>query len=141
MIKDYNTCYMILEKEISQVEADSKCPLYCDISLTFPLVRVNLSRYKAENISIDKISKAFFEGAKIKTRINKEKFELYLKIAANQLLKHPFNLNQKELRFFINEVRKKGFPAIHHSESYRNLYNPHYRVIPLFIWNKYALKN
>jgi len=141
MIKDYNTCYMILENEISQIKADSNCSLYYDISLEFPLVRVNLSRCKAENISINKISNAFFESTKFKTERNKEKFEFYLNIAVNQLSKHPFSLNKEELRFFINEIRKKGFPAIHHSESYRNLYNPHYRVIPFVIWSKYALKN
>ncbi len=137
MIHNYNNCFEMLEKELSQIEPDIHCALYDDISLTFPLVRVNLSRCKAEKIDHHTISKAFFEGAKIDIKIDTIEFETYLNFATNALIKHPFNLNEKILDVFIRKTKKLGFPAVHHSESYRNFYKPHYRVISLKMWEKY----
>ena len=137
MIQNYNDCFEMLNKEMSQIKVDFNCPLYHDISLTFSLVRVNLSRCKADKIDYQTISKAFFEGAKIDLKTDIRGFGTYLKIAVNALLKHPFNINEKILDVFIRKVRKLDFPAVHHSESYKNSYKPHYRVIPFKIWKKY----
>ena len=136
MIQNYNDCFKMLEEEISQIEPDIIYPVYYDISLTFPLVRVNLSRCKADKIDHHIISKAFFEGAKINIKIDTLGFETYLNIAVNTLKKYPFNKNEKLLDEFIRKIKKLGFPAVHHSEAYRNSYKPHYRVIPLKIWEK-----
>jgi len=136
MIQNFNDCLEMLDKEMSQIEADINCPFYNDISLTFPLVRVNLSRCKADKIDHHIISKAFFEGANIDIKIDTLGFETYLNITANVLKKHPFNINEKDLEKFIRKIKKLGFPAVHHSEAYRNFYKPHYRVIPLEIWEK-----
>ena len=136
MIQNYNDCLEMLDKEMRQIEADINCPLYNDISLTFPLVRVNLSRCKVEKIDHHTISKAFFEGAKIDTKIDTKGFETYLNLAVNELIKPPFNINEEDLAAFIKKIKKLGFPAVHHSETYRKLYKPHYRVIPLNIWEK-----
>lgn len=137
-IQNYNDCLEMLGKEISQIEANIKCPLLNDISLTFPLVRVNLSRCKAEKIDYHTISKAFYEGAKLDIKIDALRFETYLNIATDALIKHPFNINKKDLDNFIRKTKKLGFPAVHHSKTYKNFYNPHYRVIPLKIWkNKF----
>jgi len=140
MIQNNNDCFEMLDKEMSQIESDIHCALYDDISLTFPLVRVNLSRCKADKIDHHTISKAFFEGAKIDTKIDTIEFETYLNIAVNALIKHPFNLNEKNLEVFIRKIKKLGFPAVHHSDTYRKSYKPHYRVIPLIIWEKYILQ-
>jgi len=137
MIQNYDDCFEMLVKEMSQIEADIHCALYNDISLTFPLVRVNLSRCKADKIDHHTISKAFFEGAKLDLKIDTLGFEAYLNIAVNELIKHPFNINEKVLDIFIKKIKKLGFPAIHHSEAYRNAYKPHYRVIPIDIWEKH----
>ena len=136
MIQNYNDCYEMLDKEMSKIESDINCVLYYDISLTFPLVRINLSKCKAEKIDLHRISKAFFEGAQIDTKIDTLEFETYLNLSANDLIKYPFNLNEKDLDDFIRKMKKLDFPAVHHSEAYRNFYKPHYRVIPLKIWEK-----
>lgn len=140
MIQNFNNCLEMLDKEMSQIEADINCPLYNDISLIFPLVRVNLSRCKADKIDHRTISKAFFEGAKIDTKFDTAGFETYLNFAAKELIKHPFNINEKELEAFIKKIEKFGLPAVHHSETYRKIYKPHYRVIPLEIWEKMISK-
>ena len=136
MIQNYNDCFKMLDNEMSQIESDINCALYYDISLTFPLVRINLSKCKAEKIDLHRISKAFFEGAKINSKIDTKRFETYLNIATNALKNPPFNINEKALEIFIKKIKKLGFPAVHHSEAYRNFYKPHYRVIPLKIWEK-----
>ena len=136
MIQNYYDCFEMLGNEMLQVEADINRPLYNDISLTFPLVRVNLSRCKADKIDHQTISKAFYEGSKLDIKIETSLFETYLNFAAIALKKHPFNLNEKDLDLFIRKTKKLGFPAVHHSEAYKNFYKPHYRVIPLKIWEK-----
>ncbi len=139
MIQNYNDCLEMLDKEMAHVEADIHRPLYYDIGLSFSLVRVNLSRCKADKIGLHRITKAFFEGAKIDTKIDIMKFETYLNIATNELIKDPFNINEKNLDDFIRKIKKLGFPAVHHSKTYRKIYKPHYRVIPLKIWEKLIL--
>ena len=136
MIQNYNDCYEMLDKEMSQIEADIHCPLYYDISFSFPLVRVNLSRCKAEKMDLHRISTAFIEGAKIVIKIDTLEFETYLNLAAIELIKDPFNFNEKNLEIFIRKIKKLGFPTVHHSEAYKKSYKPHYRVIPLNIWEK-----
>ena len=136
MIQNYNNCFEMLDKELMQIKADINCLLYHDISLIFPMIRVNLSRIKAEKLELNRISKAFFEGAKIDIKIDTLEFETYLNIAVNALIKHPFNIDEKDLEMFIKKVKKLGFPAVHHSETYKNFYKPHYRVIPLNVWEK-----
>jgi len=137
MIQNYNDCFEMLDKEISKIEPDIHYQLYNDISLTFPLIRVNLSRCKADKIDRHTISKAFFEGAKIDIKIDTLEFETYIDVAVNALKKHPFNIIEKDLEEFIKQIKKIGFLAVHHSEAYRDSYKPHYRVIPLKIWEKY----
>lgn len=140
MIQNFNDCFEMLEKEMSQIEPDIHCALYNDISFTFPLVRVNLSRCKAEKIDHHTISKAFFEGAKKDIKIDTIEFETYLNFAAHALIKHPFNLNEKNLEVIIRKIKELGFPAVHHSDTYKKSYEPHYRVIPLITWEKYILQ-
>ena len=36
----------------------------------------------------------------------------------------------QELETLAAELADKGYPAIHHSESYREAYRPAYRVVP-----------
>ena len=134
MIQNNNDCFKMLDKEMSQIKADFSYPLYNDISLSFPLVRVNLSRCKADKIDHHTISRAFFEGAKIDLKIDTLSFEIYLNIAANVLIKHPYNINEKDLEVFIRKIKELGFSAVHHSETYKKFYKPHYRVIPLKVW-------
>ena len=140
-IQKYNDCVEILDKEMAQIEADNHCALYDDITFIFPLIRVNLSRCKAEKIDLHSISKAFFDGTKINVKIDAKKFETYLNLAVIELKKHPFNFTEKNLKEFIRKIKKLGFPTVHHSEFYNKTYNPHYRVIPLDIWEKKISKN
>ena len=141
MVQNYNDSFKMLDKEMSQTEADINCSFYHDISLSYPLVRVNLSRCKAENIDPQRISTAFFDGAKINSKIDAIEFETYLKLAAIELIKHPFNFTEENLEVFIRKIKKLGFPTVHHSEFYNKTYNPHYRVIPLEIWEKKISKD
>lgn len=39
----------------------------------------------------------------------------------------PYNLDQSIT--WLNQYRSLEYPAIHHSDTYRDLYHPHYRVI------------
>lgn len=36
---------------------------------------------------------------------------------------------------YINECLEKGYPALHHSDDFRNTYNPHYRIISTQYFN------
>ena len=39
----------------------------------------------------------------------------------------PFNLNEFDLYF--NKYVDQGMPLVSHSEIYKNMYDPHYRVV------------
>ena len=105
-------------------------PFINDISLDRPLVRLNLARCKADRIPIEKIAQAFFRGAKIIKPLKKTEFATYVELLRDCLRESVQSIDPGESDRFFDEIAIRDYPVVHHSEIYRTLYNPHYRVIP-----------
>lgn len=134
MVKTYDGCLGDINEEMYVIEAMNSIPIYYDIGLDIPIVRVNLARCKAEEIPGETIASAFFNGSRIYRNKYSSNFEFLLKSMCNSLAKPPFQIKRDKLTDFYTRVRELGFPPIHHSRRYRKLYKPHYRVIPLDAW-------
>ena len=94
--------------------------------------RVHLS-YMNYGLSAETLGKLFFASAQ---KENNGRFELEKKLeAARELLREnklPFTVDYFDKS--VNDWKEIGYPAIHHSDDFRNEYSPSYRVIS----NKYV---
>lgn len=101
-------------------------PLYEVISNDY--IRVNLIPYINSNLSLEKLNKKF---ANQKSNNSLSMLEENLNIFVNLVKDKTINLNLNEVETFITNYRLEHYPVYHHSETYRNCYPPHYRVLPI----------
>lgn len=88
------------------------------------LVRINLVAVLNHKIDLDKVNDWFVLTA------NSHQGDLASfknKLALWTQLELPFS--KHELVQYLSEYARKGYPAVHHSQIYAKLYQPHYRVI------------
>ena len=113
LIQEYNTLQIGKDIRIEKLDGNYS--------------RVYLS-YLNNGISIDTFGKLFFLSAK-KEEGGLAALEDKLKVA-NQMVREgilPFAI--EEFESAIKEWKNKGFPAIHHSDTFRQKYKPAYRLI------------
>ena len=92
------------------------------------LCRVNLASARAAGISPESINAAFVATANSNHGTTEgflNKLEALRELCA--LGKTPFAI--AELEAWLADYERRGYPAVHHSESFRRAYSPHYRVI------------
>lgn len=140
MLGEYNRYFDSIYKEMFDLKAIDSIPLYYKIGLDIPLARVNLAKCKADGISAEIITKTFVNGARVYRSKYSTGFELLVRLLIDYLAKQPFQIKGGELTDFFSRISELGFPTIHHSKIYKKQYKPHYRVIPLNIWENTVKK-
>lgn len=128
-ITDYISVKKMLVDELSNIEAIPEEPLYYHIGLDKHLLRLNLNRCKSDKINSETIASAFYKGAKTYKVKYGDGFEYLVKNMVDILMKEPFYLNS--YKEFIIKMKELNYPPCHHSDVYKTLYNPHYRIIPI----------
>lgn len=111
--KEYNNISRDIQFEIEPLDGD-----YCRV----PLSCLN------KGLSVNTLGKLFFLSAKKETDGEKDlikKLEIALQLVREKLL--PFSENDFERA--VEEWKANDFPAIRHSEVFREIYMPSYRVI------------
>lgn len=94
-------------------------------------VRVYLQAVLDKKVDIVTLNQSFYQSMNdhinVDNAINTidQLLDLILELVEKRQL--PFSLH--ETVNFINDYRAKNYPAIHHSEIYKQTYEPHYRVI------------
>ncbi len=133
LIKDPEASLAYLRKEMSETEAGDPEELLEDIGSG--LVRLHLGSAKQLHISAEKINEVFVESSlhHIGT-IHKmiEALQILLELSSQ----HVFYFNEKELRDYLEQYRQAGYPMVSHSEQYRKLYKPSYRVLLRALWEE-----
>lgn len=113
--------------ECNQIENNKTFePLYEVISNDY--IRVNLIPYINSNFSLEILNKEFINQKSKNSLILLEK---YLNIFINLVKDKTIKLDINEVELFITNYRLENYPVYHHSETYRNCYTPHYRVLPI----------
>jgi len=92
------------------------------------LVKVNLRPYLSKGGTKDKLLEAFIRTAN-EFHPDKEKLHDYLRVAELLSENGMIGFDLKELKEFFINAETDGYPAIHHSETYRDEYKPAYRVL------------
>ncbi len=120
-----------LENAIDYINQEAKTMQTFDQTLMEPLdgaySRVHLG-YLKHSLSATTLGKLFYESAKSehKTQINPdEKLQIVKELIQENKL--PFLVSEFEKS--AQEWKENGYPALHHSEIFKEYYHPSYRVI------------
>lgn len=140
-IADPERVYAYLLKELEATPADPVSKLLISIRLEAPVYRLNLSACRYRWIEAPSIHQAFCYSAAGFRKIDINHFSAYLKMMLSILSSEPLNFNPQQTADFLRTWESLRFPALHHTEKYKRLYHPNYRVITdeavrLFIKNQ-----
>ncbi len=119
--REYESCMLTME-----AAAAEEHPLTDETSGMF--VRVHLEPLALYGISPSRLAELFVRSSEVRTGSTDgmlKKLSLLKEICLHG--KTPFD--EETLLSFLEKYIEAGCPAIHHSETYRRLYHPAYRVI------------
>lgn len=131
MFMEPDHCYRLLLDEKRQIGTDPAYPPYEDLggnSCRFHLLSLSMESFS----ELHTLCNLFLKSMPVLSENADEKRE-YLETALSWLLQWiqegllPFQPIEAEQ--FLMLYRKKGCPAIHHSQSFRNAYHPAYRLL------------
>jgi hypothetical protein len=119
-----------LEREAAQLAAGPADPIVDPISPDGQLARIHLRPYLAAGHALGALADAFVETARTRPP-DADKLAKFCACLGDlaQAGELPFSRTQVEA--YVGEIVSQGYPAVHHSEVYREAYAPAYRVIAL----------
>ena len=109
-----------LEAEWADVEGDADAPL--TEPLGGGLCRLSLAACKGQGLEPSTLAALFLHTAQTVTPDRQA-----LEESLNLLYSLPFP--RAEVDRVLEDYRKAGMPAVHHSDRYRRVYSPAYRVV------------
>lgn len=124
MIKSPEAALIRLRSEYAATEHDAMQPLM--IPIGSGMARVQLKALKESGIA--GLNEAFVETANA-SEGTLAKFLEKLDVLLHVTLQGVFAFQAAELEKYLSEYKKRGYPAVSHSEEYREAYLPAYRVV------------
>jgi len=119
-----------LDRELSTLAAVSEEPFSEPLSPEGGLVRVHLRAFVERGGDTAKLLDAFVATAD-RFHGSEERLEEYWSYLEAMAEAGEVPFSQTQLRGLFAEMRIQGFPAVHHSNTYRDHYQPAYRVVLL----------
>uniref|UniRef100_UPI00405628D5 uridine kinase family protein n=1 Tax=Acetatifactor sp. TaxID=1872090 RepID=UPI00405628D5 len=127
LLQDPDAAYAYLQKEYEAVEPENEA-LYEAIS--HDICRVNLRAWKAQKLPLDWLFAMFIKSVSIQKADEKaDVFTEYEEIAAEAAGEGIFQFSYEEFRRYARDYAEKGLRAVHHSEKYRIMELPAYRLV------------
>ncbi len=118
-----------LMQEWDSISKDSEEELYEDLSLHYPVFRLNLRPAKAKNIEPSKISEIFFALANEFPK-KPEVLVSVWDIVSEKIKGGIINLpDAGDINKFNEFITARQYPAMHHSDEYAKAYKPAYRLV------------
>ena len=124
LIRDEQACLNYLRREYADLEKDPTAALYEDIGNG--IVRVNLAALKEDDL--EQLGKAFIDSA-AKHKGTLDSFLNKLEVLQTLTAEGVFAFDLDALNTYLSEYKAAGYPAVSHSEQYRQAYKPAYRII------------
>lgn len=129
LVNDRTAAMQYLDMELENASAYDSL-LWQQIGYEGIYYRLNLKLVKDGTIPKDVYFNAFVESANTAKQPTlaewKKEWEIILSIIEDTA---PYIKNLKSDRAFLADMLESGKVVIHHSDSYRESYHPHYRVI------------
>ena len=126
MIKSPEQSLLRLIEEFNHVEKIPGMELFEYIGSG--VSRVNLAALDPKKYPLETLNRDFCESANMRHG-NVENFMEKLGILLSEFPQFGFNFSESELREYLKKYREAGFPAVSHSDEYRQAYKPAYRVV------------
>ncbi len=127
-IRDEKMARGWLERELDEMGVGPDDPLLDPLSPDGEIVRIHLRPYRREGKDPDTLLRAFIHTAN-EWRGSPEKLKEYGVTASRLADKGLLPFSGEAVRSFFAEMEARGFPAVHHSDVYEQLYHPAYRVV------------
>ena len=124
LIWDEEACLNYLRREYASAEKDPIAALYEDIGNG--IVRVNLAAVKPEDL--EQLGQDFIASA-AKHKGTLDGFLNKLEVLRTLTAEGVFAFDLDALNSYLSEYEAAGYPAVSHSEQYRQAYKPAYRII------------
>ena len=124
LIRDEEACLNYLHREYADLEKEPTAPLYEDIGNG--IIRVNLAALKEDDL--EQLGKAFIDSA-AKHKGTMDSFLNKLEVLRMLTAEGVFAFDLDALNTYLSEYKAAGYPAVSHSEQYRQAYKPAYRII------------
>ncbi len=132
MISDRDACIKRLCTEHAETPSG-------ELPLTEPIgkgmLRVNLGALDRCNVTPEELAEAFIRSASEK-KGNLSAFKESLCALTELTEEGAFAFGGDELSAYLCEYESAGFPAVSHSEEYREAYHPSYRVVLESVFRK-----
>ena len=126
LLKSIDKAKEYLLYEYHSIDGNDSIPLYEDIGNN--IIRINLARYKYEGLDIDILFNAFVDSSSL-YRLDAIKMEQAFDVLKELIVEKVLSFDINELEEYLNEYRNNNYPLVSHSDTYKNQYNPHYRII------------
>jgi hypothetical protein len=124
LIRDEEKCLEYLRKEYASVEKKPGMPLYEEIGNG--IVRVYLPALPEGNL--EQLGRDFIRSAAAHTG-SMERFREKLNILRQVASDGFFVFDAAQLESYLSDYEASSYPMVSHSEIYRKLYAPAYRVV------------
>jgi hypothetical protein len=118
----------LLEQELQELQPSDPEALVESISPDGSIIRVHLRPYVQSGKDPLELFEAFLRTA----RDYQGSFELlkvYMQVVLGMAEAETIPYEERRVINFFKEIEQGGFPPVHHSKRYRELYRPAYRVI------------
>ena len=115
-----------MKREMDSLDHEKAYPVFEDIGNG--LCRLHLGGLKGLGLDL-RTANMFFINTSNRKRGSLETFTEKLGILKRCCQEKTVTFPQEELDDYLDEYMKRGYPAVSHSESYRRMYAPAYRIV------------
>lgn len=123
-------------EEFNRIEPDDEVPMLETLQPDFSKMRVNLAPYKKGKFDAEKLLKTYFRSAEICV----PKLDLFI-ASWKELMKMSeegkIDLRYDDMQAIDKMASENGYPPIYHSDLYRKMNNPAYRVVLLSVLKEF----
>jgi hypothetical protein len=126
MVTSLESAIEYIRRESERLSDEKECSEMIDL-LDGEYVRVHLRCLKC-GIDIETLGGLFYRSAR-REDDGREKLEEKLSVAKGMIQDGMLPFSIDDFDNSVLEWRELGYPAIHHSDTFRKAYNPAYRVI------------
>ncbi len=130
LVSDWNSFNNCLAQEMSEINPASKVlPLYEPITVGQPVFRLNLAPAVRMGVTPDQITETCKRFTQNFQSGDRKTFMDLITVFRSIIIEAPFDMNNATVDAFLTEYDLKQCYPVHHSDIYRRLYHPHYRLI------------
>ena len=118
-----------LDREWESIGASSHDGLYSDVTIHFPVHRINLRAAKFFDVSKGRILEEFINLAEVFPKRPDLLREIWTEISQQIEAGKELVCNPGELANFNAKLEENDYPAMHHSRKYAEINKPAYRLV------------